>query len=531
MPTSAPAYSNTVGPIGPATSAVAYSNTVGPITAADTTPPTVALTAPAAGPVSGLVTVSASAADATGINNVRFFAGAMLIGTDTTSSYSIPWDTTKLQNGVYALTAVATDNAGNQNTSSPVSVTVANLVAPQPAQSGMPAITVEVAFTTNPDSTPAWQDISTYVRSGEIRRGRQREFDRIEAGVCTLMLNNRGRHFDPTYTDGLFYPNVLPMRQLRVRATHQGVVYDLFTGYVERWPQQWPDQGTDSQVPVTAVDGFGALSKAGIGTGAEWPQEDSGARVNRTLDAAEWPVLDRVISTGQSLIAAVKFAVDSDVMALAHIQDVASSELGLAFVNGSGDFVFHDRHRRRRAPYTTSQATIGDVPNAVTYHDLEGDYDVEQIYNDARVTAAGGRPAQVVDEASRFRFRRRTVARSTLLARRTEAEDQASYFVTTYKDPLLRLPRMDLTPRASLSLMTQALSREISDHITAVRTPMGLGNTINQHAFIESIEHRWQPDDWKTSWFLSPVPFTTIDWWVLGDSTYGVVSTTDRLVY
>jgi hypothetical protein len=38
------------------------------------------------------------------------------------------WDTTTVSNGQHALTAVATDNAGNTRTSDPVDVTVTNLI-------------------------------------------------------------------------------------------------------------------------------------------------------------------------------------------------------------------------------------------------------------------------------------------------------------------------------------------------------------------------------------------------------------------
>jgi uncharacterized protein (TIGR03118 family) len=98
---------------------------------ADATPPTVALTAPAAGNVTGMVTVSADAADNVGVADVRFFAGATLIGTDTATPYSVQWDTATFT-GVQQLTAVARDGAGNSTTSAAIGVTVVN--APTLAQ-------------------------------------------------------------------------------------------------------------------------------------------------------------------------------------------------------------------------------------------------------------------------------------------------------------------------------------------------------------------------------------------------------------
>jgi putative lipoic acid-binding regulatory protein len=94
----------------------------------DTTPPSVSLTAPANGAtVSGTVTVSATAADGGGVAGVQFrLDGANLGGEDTTSPYSISWNTTTVGNGSHTLTAVARDAAGNTATASSITVTVQN---------------------------------------------------------------------------------------------------------------------------------------------------------------------------------------------------------------------------------------------------------------------------------------------------------------------------------------------------------------------------------------------------------------------
>jgi hypothetical protein len=98
----------------------------------DTTAPTVSLTAPTAGSiVSGSsVTVSANASDNVGVAGVQFkLEGANLSSEDTTSPYSIAWDTLTASNGTHTITATARDRAGNITTSSAVSVTVSNTAA------------------------------------------------------------------------------------------------------------------------------------------------------------------------------------------------------------------------------------------------------------------------------------------------------------------------------------------------------------------------------------------------------------------
>jgi peptidoglycan/xylan/chitin deacetylase (PgdA/CDA1 family) len=114
---------------GSATSApvsVTVKNTVAP------TPPTVSVSAPAANAtVTGSATLTASASDAKGITSVQFKVDGVNVGTaDTTSPYSITWDSKTVSDGTHSVTAVATNSSNLTTTSSPVSITVSNPVAP-----------------------------------------------------------------------------------------------------------------------------------------------------------------------------------------------------------------------------------------------------------------------------------------------------------------------------------------------------------------------------------------------------------------
>jgi Ca2+-binding RTX toxin-like protein len=71
-----------------------------------------------------------------GVAGVQFkLDGANLGAEDTTSPYSITWNSTAATNGSHTATAVARDAAGNMTTSAGVSVTVNN-TAPQPTCRG-----------------------------------------------------------------------------------------------------------------------------------------------------------------------------------------------------------------------------------------------------------------------------------------------------------------------------------------------------------------------------------------------------------
>jgi hypothetical protein len=88
----------------------------------------VAITAPAPGAqVSGTAGLQANASDNVAVVGVQFKIDGNNVGAeDTSAPYAVDWDTTPVGNGSHTVTAVARDAAGNQTTSNPVAVTVAN---------------------------------------------------------------------------------------------------------------------------------------------------------------------------------------------------------------------------------------------------------------------------------------------------------------------------------------------------------------------------------------------------------------------
>jgi hypothetical protein len=125
--------------------------------------PSVSLTAPSAGTVSGTLAISATASDASGIVDVQFRVDGAAIGNgDPTSPYSVSWNSASVTDGSHALTAVARDVAGNITTSAPVTVTVSNWHVP----SGLVA-----AYTFEEGSGTITSDTSGNGHTGTLRTG------------------------------------------------------------------------------------------------------------------------------------------------------------------------------------------------------------------------------------------------------------------------------------------------------------------------------------------------------------------------
>jgi predicted phage tail protein len=108
--------------LGAQSTSVARTVTVNP-----NSPPSVSLTAPAAGAsylAPATISIAANASDTDGsVTAVEFFNGTTKLGEDTSAPYSYDW--TNVPAGTYSVTARATDNLGAQTTSTARTVTVA----------------------------------------------------------------------------------------------------------------------------------------------------------------------------------------------------------------------------------------------------------------------------------------------------------------------------------------------------------------------------------------------------------------------
>ncbi len=146
---------------------------------ADTTAPTVSITAPAnAASVSGsTVSITANASDNVGVAGVKFYLDSappngQLGNEDTTSPYATTWDTTTLANGSHTLRAVARDAAGNTTTSAVITVNVNNVVVPPPDNTP-PSVPTNLRSTAKDDKSIglAWNASTDSAPSGAVVSG------------------------------------------------------------------------------------------------------------------------------------------------------------------------------------------------------------------------------------------------------------------------------------------------------------------------------------------------------------------------
>jgi len=142
----------------------------------ESTPPTVSITSPANGAtVSGTITITATASDNVGVAGVQFKVDGNNIGAeDTTSPYSVSFDTTTVGNGNRVLSATARDTSGNTATSSSVTINVNNVDITPPTVSvsispATPNSTQTVTYMATASDVNDISSISIYVDNVNVR--------------------------------------------------------------------------------------------------------------------------------------------------------------------------------------------------------------------------------------------------------------------------------------------------------------------------------------------------------------------------
>lgn len=377
-------------------------------------------------------------------------------------------------------------------------------------------LTLEAAFGDDAyDTTPTWTDVSAYLRAFTLKRGRSNERDQISASVLSGVLDNADGRFDPTYTSGAYYPNVVLNVPLRLRAVYNAVTYDLFYGFVDQWPQTYPGYN-DAVVGFSATDGFKFLANANTDTLEA--AERSGARIGNLLDDASWPAGWRALDTGQ--VTCPAYSRYASVLSL--IRQVEKSELGTFFIAGDGTATFHERYHRSNS---TSQATFGDSGAELRYQDIVLAYDDTQLWNSAEVEREGQADLQTYSDATSItKNGERTLRQNgVLVSVDSEALGLANLLVDVYGTQDLRVRRLTVTPRRDPSgLWPEALGLELGDKVTVVRRPPA-GNTITETLFVEGIGHSADAASrqWTTTFELSHYTPGDTSFLILDDATFG----------
>ena len=236
------------------------------------TPPTVALTSPSNGAtVSGSTAITANATDVQGIASVQFKLDGVNLGVpDSAAPYTASWDTLTSTNGSHNLSAVATNISGLTAVSTPINVTVNNVVTPPYAGNLIPNPSVE----TSTSNIPAdWIDGSwgTNTHSLTYEPNGYNSGHSLKAQITSYTNGDVKWLFNPvavtsgTYQYSSYYQSNIATELDAMVTMNDGTVQWLYLAAVPASPGAWQKVTTQISVPAGAktLSIFQAL--AGVG--------------------------------------------------------------------------------------------------------------------------------------------------------------------------------------------------------------------------------------------------------------------------
>jgi hypothetical protein len=278
--------------------------------------------------------------------------------------------------------------------------------------------------------------------------------------------------------------------------------------------------GTISHVSAWPT-GLGTAAPAQIYSAGIGITESGTARIARLAAYAGIPVLgtlDPSLTTVGAQATSGKSGWDA-------IQEVVDAEFGLAFIDGSGSLVFHNRNRvaSKVVPDLTldRQWVTPDVAPVV---------DDQQLINYSEVTASGTGAAQVAeDTTSETTHGRYPDSRSYLVQTDAEALDRANWIVGNFGQPSPRYGTLTI----NLYGMTQAQAATVMEtldmscwlRVTSMNSQNPGGATA------DVVIQGWSVQVTAESWAITcnVVARSLYAAFILDDATYGVLDSASKL--
>ncbi|MEW2164429.1 hypothetical protein AB0912_15755 [Streptomyces sp. NPDC007084] len=191
------------------------------------------------------------------------------------------------------------------------------------------------------------------------------------------------------------------------------------------------------------------------------------------------------------------------------LNEVVETEAGEHFVASDGRICFRSRSARYNA--TTPQITFGERTDLgeCPYEDMRPDFDPTRIGNRAEVTQPStGQLFYAQDAASIANYYTRPLTRTVNSASSLEVQDAASYFVSRYRNPAVRISSLKIHASALPAMWPQLLALELGARARVMRRPNG-APPIQAETFLEKID--WEFDDENEAWLTvqcSPADIT-----------------------
>ena len=364
-------------------------------------------------------------------------------------------------------------------------------------------------------------DVTNYVTSVSITRGKNRELDQYDQGLANIVFNNNDRTFDPEYASSPFAGQIIPKRQVRISSGNEIAFY----GLIDDWNLTYEPNG-DSIAAAACSDATSVFALNTLFTRTNTVQK-SGERINELLSLPEinWPLSLRQIDTGQMTLGADTIA--DNTVALEYFRLIEQSEPGAFFIGKDGSVVFKDRIT---APLTDG-VTLADDGTGIPYQTIRVQYGSELLANEIVLESAitntqvTQRDLDSIEEYGVFNLTRTGL----LIGSDTDLVDLAEFYSQKYSQPEYRFEAVDiLLDELTAGQQNSLLALELGDVVQIKFTPNQIPPAINKYAEIISINHSIDLDN-----HILTLGFATLDFalFVLDDAQFGKLDSGNALAF
>ena len=364
-------------------------------------------------------------------------------------------------------------------------------------------------------------DVTAYVTSVSITRGKNRELDQFDQGLANVVFNNNDRTFDPEFANSPFAGQIIPKRQIRISSGNEIQFY----GLIDDWNLSYETNG-DSIVAAACSD---ATSSFALQTLAARTNnvEFSGERINTILSLPEinWPVELRSIDTGLMSLGAD--TIEDNTNALSYLRLVEQSEPGSFFIGKSGFVVFKDRV----AAPTSGGVLLTDDGTGIPYQGIRVQYGSELLANEIVVSSAiTSTEVTTTDPDSIEEYGIFNLTRTDLLiANDSDLESLADFYAKKYSSPEYRFESVEiLLDELTSQQQTDLLNLELGDVVEIRFTPNEIPPAISKYAEIIRIEHSVDLNNHILSFGFSTLDFALL---VLDDAQFGKLDSGNALAF
>jgi hypothetical protein len=369
-------------------------------------------------------------------------------------------------------------------------------------------------------------DVTNRVLEVTTNRGKNQSLDRNNAGVGSILVDNRDRLFDPLYASGIYFGQLVPRKEIRVSSNDKPVI----RGYVDDFDLVY-QTGNRSRVRIEFSDAFSVLTNTALPELSP-TSELSGARVAYVLNQPEvnWATEKRDIDAGNTILLDTLIAEGTN--ALGYLQTAESSEVGNLFIAKDGKITFRQRNSVPTPPsilFTDSDTEAGLT--SIRFADVKVVYGSENLYNRIVLENSDAIPDQALaeDAASQLEYGVRTYTENGLLVQSaTELQSLADFLLARFKQPQYRFDSVSIMlENLSLEAQNKVLDLEIGDIVKVKYTPSGITPAIEQNCRVIGIKHDWDPTNKTMNFALERID---VGLFILDSAIFGVLDQ-DSLSY